>query len=84
MSEMSAMSEVHGENFITRLAPGKINRLIGISTGMRLDVSVVSMEEFHGTRDRKTFNTINIGLSAIITVIREDSFFNFVFSPVKI
>ena len=84
MCKMTAMTEVHGENFITRLTPGKINRLISISTRVRLDISVVSMEEFHGARDRKALNTINIGLPTIVTVIREDSFFDFVFSPVKI
>ena len=81
---MTTMPEVHGENFITRLAPGKINRLISIGTRVWLDVSVVGMEEFHGARDRKTLNAINIGLPTVVTIIWEDSVFDFVFSPIKI
>ena len=70
MSEVTTVAKIHGQNFVTRLTPGKINRFIGIGTRVGLDVGVIGMKKFHRAGNSEAFDFINISLTAIITIIR--------------
>lgn len=69
---MAAVTEIHSEDFVARVAPGKINRFVGVGTRVRLDIGVVGVEELDGAGNGEAFDAVDIDLAAIITVIRED------------
>lgn len=65
MGEVTAMGEVHGEDFITGLEDRKIDGHVGLGAGVGLDVGVVGAEEFFGAVNGELFDFVDFFAAAI-------------------
>ena len=83
MGEMAAGGEGHTEDGIARLEPGEVNSVVGLGAGVRLDVGVVGVEEATGAVDGEALNPVDIRLTAVIAIIRQDFIGDFLFVPAR-
>ncbi len=65
VSQVTAMRQIHTQNGIARFQQRGVDRKVSRSR-VRLDVSVVSAEQFFRTIDRQLFNDINILATAVV------------------
>ena len=71
VSQVTAMrQEIHTQNGITWFQQRGVDRKVSLGAGVRLDVSVVSAEQFFRTIDRQLFNDINILATAVVAFAR--------------
>ena len=63
--------ERHSENGVARLTPSPVNRLVGICTRMRLDISMVGMEKFTSPGDGEALDFVDVVLAAIVAEVAE-------------
>ena len=70
VSQVTAMRQVHTQNGITWFQQRGVHRKVSLGAGVRLDVSVVSAEQFFRTIDRQLFNDINILATAVVAFAR--------------
>ncbi|MNC22806.1 hypothetical protein D3C75_708130 [compost metagenome] len=68
--QMTAVSEIHAEHSVTGIQCGQINCHIGLSTGMRLDIGMISAEQLLGTVTGKVLYDIDIFTAAIVAFAR--------------
>ena len=65
VGEMTAVREIHRENFVARLNRGEIDRHIGLRTAVRLDVDMLGAKESFRAVDGQLFGHIDIFTAAI-------------------
>ena len=58
--QMPAVSEIHRQHFVARLEQGEIDRHIGATAGVRLDIGVFGAEKFLRPIDRQLFNHVDV------------------------
>ena len=68
--QMTAVSEIHRQNLIARLQCGKINRHIGLRTGMRLNVGMFGAEELLRAIDGQLLNLVHPFATAVPAFVR--------------
>ncbi|MNI48833.1 hypothetical protein D3C73_1034170 [compost metagenome] len=68
--QMAAMRQVHSEDSVARIQRGKINRHIGLGTGVRLHIGMIGTEELLGTVTGQILHDIHIFTTAIIPFAR--------------
>src|SRR5450432_1932736 len=68
MSEVSTMRKVHPENRVSRLARGKIDRHVGLRSGVRLDIGMICAKKFLGPINGELLDNVNVLASSIITL----------------
>src|SRR6476646_1869085 len=66
--EMSAMRQVQPEDGIARLQHAGVSGLIGLRSGMRLDVGVLGVEEFLGALPGEVLDDIGKLAAAVVTL----------------
>ncbi|CCK08080.1 FIG00053978: hypothetical protein [Cronobacter sakazakii 696] len=70
VGQVAALRQVHTKNGIARLQQRGIDREVGLGTGVRLHVSVVSAEEFFRAVNRQLLNDIHIFAAAVVALAR--------------
>ena len=68
VGEVSAVVEVESHDRVARLQGGEQDGLVGLRTGMRLDVDVVAMEELLGAIAGEIFDDIDELAAAVVTL----------------
>ncbi len=66
MSEVAAGGQGHSENSIAGLAPSEVDGFVGIGTGMRLDISVVGLEQLFCTVDSDLLDLVDVLVAAVV------------------
>jgi hypothetical protein len=67
---MSAMSQVHAEDRIARLAGGKIHCHVGLRSGMRLDIGVLGAEQLFGAINGQLLSYVDKLATTVIALRR--------------
>ena len=70
VSQVTAMRQIHTQNGIAWFQQRGVDRKVSLGARVRLDVSVVSAEQFFRTIDRQLFNDINILATAVVAFAR--------------
>lgn len=70
VSQVIVMRQVYIQNGIIWFQQRGVDRKVSLGVGVRLDVSVVSVEQFFRTIDRQLFNDINIFVIVVVAFVR--------------
>ena len=66
MGQVAAVGEAHAQNGVAGLQYGSVNRLVGLRTGMRLNIGVFGAEQFFHAVDGKLLCNIDVFAAAVI------------------
>ena len=70
VGKMSAAGQIHSQNSVTRLKHAEIDGHVGLGTGMRLHVGMLSAEDLTESLSGQILNEVNIDAAAIVTSAR--------------
>ena len=70
VGQVPAVRQVHREDGVAGRGEGQISRLVGLRTGVGLDVGVFGAEQFFGAAHRKRFNLVDHLVAAVIPAPR--------------
>ena len=65
MGKMPAVSEIHGQNLVSRFNRGEIDRHVRLGTAMRLNIYMLGPEKLLGAVDCQLFGGIDVLAPAI-------------------
>ena len=70
VGEMTAMGEVHGENFVARFNGGEIDGHVRLRAAVRLHIDVLASEQPFRAIDRQLLGRIDVLAAAVPTLAR--------------
>ncbi len=70
VSQVAALRQVHTEHGVARLQQRGVDGKVSLGAGVRLDVSIVSAEQFFRAVDCQLFNHVDVFTAAVVTLAR--------------
>ncbi len=68
MSQVTAVRQAHAQHGIAGLKQRQIDRCVGLTSGMRLNVGIVGTEQLSGAFDGQLLDLVDVLATAVVTL----------------